>query len=102
MQAQKIVGGKWDDLNPLSVKSSGLVAIDGEEYECKLIDIAKHAMADGVIEHFEAEALWFCASDGNKVTESEKKTLEYIMTSTAYNVDSDSKAFLESKLASLD
>mmetsp|Transcript_102056 Transcript_102056/g.304551 ORF Transcript_102056/g.304551 Transcript_102056/m.304551 type:complete len:361 (-) Transcript_102056:27-1109(-) len=101
LQAQKIVGGKWDELNPLASKASGLVKVDGQDYERKLIAIADHAMADGVIEHFEAEALWFCASDGSKVTSSERKTLEHIMTSDKYKVEDEAKAFLSAKLASL-
>jgi len=102
LQAQKIVGGEWQKLNPLVSKSSGKIKIDGEEYERKLIDIAQHAMADDIIEHYEAEALWFCASDNNKITASERKTLQYIMTSKGFKVDDEAKAYLESKLASLD
>jgi predicted flap endonuclease-1-like 5' DNA nuclease len=100
LQAQKIVGGTWDELNPLAVKVRGLVEIDGEKYERKLIEIAKNAMADGVIEQFEAEALWFCASDANKIDASERKTLLYIMKT--YNVDEDATSYLQGKLRSLD
>lgn len=102
LQAQKIIGGKWDELNPLAGKATGKITIGGEAYENKLIQIANDAMEDGVIEHFEAEALWFRASDGNKITPSESKTLHYIMTSERFKLDEDAKAFLESKLASLD
>merc|ERR1712232_750424 len=100
LQAQKLVSGEWD--HPLVTKVTGKIKIDGEEYERKLVTIAEHAMADNIIEHFEAEALWFCASDGNKITASEKKTLEYIMNSKTFKVDDAAKAYLESKLASLD
>jgi len=102
LQAQKIVGGKWDELNPLAGNATGQITIDGEVYEHKLIEIAKHAMADGIIEYFETEALWFRAADGNKITGPEKKTLNYIMTSPSFKVDHDAKAYLKSKLASLD
>lgn len=52
-------------MNPLVSKARRKIKIDGEEYERKLIEIAKHAMADDIIQHFEAEALWVCTSDGN-------------------------------------
>lgn len=72
LQARALAGGKWSQLNPIKGKS-GKVNIDGEEYENKLIEIAGIAMSDGHIEHFEAEALWFSASDGNKITKLEEK-----------------------------
>eukprot|EP00931_Biecheleriopsis_adriatica_P080181 TRINITY_DN53533_c0_g1_i1.p1 TRINITY_DN53533_c0_g1~~TRINITY_DN53533_c0_g1_i1.p1 ORF type:complete len:374 (-),score=116.19 TRINITY_DN53533_c0_g1_i1:32-1153(-) len=102
MQARAIVGGKWDDLNPHAGNATGTVTIDGVKYENKLIEIAKHAMADGIIETFEAEALWFRAADGNKITAAEKKTLDYIMTSDSFKFDDAAKEYLEAKLAALD
>merc|ERR1711933_224712 len=101
LQARKFAGGNYTDLNPLASKVTGLVKVDGVDYEAKLLAIAEHAMSDDVIEHFEAEALWFSASDGNKITDSERKTLEYIMASDKYKVDDDAKQYLQAKLALL-
>jgi predicted flap endonuclease-1-like 5' DNA nuclease len=101
LQAQKMVGGKYHELKPLVATSSGTVKIDGNTYEQKLIEIAKHAMADGVIELFEAEALWFSASDGSKVTDIERQTLDYIMTADSFKVESEAEEYLKKKLNAL-
>jgi len=102
LQARAIAGGSWAQLNPIKGKAPGKVKIDGEEYENKLIEIADSAMSDGHIEHFEAEALWFSASDGNKITPLEKKTLRYIMSSPKYKLDDEAENYLEAKISALD
>merc|ERR1711971_273394 len=73
-QAQSMVKGDWDKLNPLFPRSGKgtYVKIDGVNYERKLIDFANHAMNDGVIEFWEAQALWWAATDDQHVTPTEK------------------------------
>merc|ERR1711953_454350 len=82
-QAQSMVKGDWEKVNPLFPRSGKgvCVRIDGVDYERRLIDLANHAMNDGVIESWEAQALWWAATDRDdqEVTATEKKTLEYIL-----------------------
>jgi len=101
-QAGKMVGGKWEELNPLfpSSGSTYKIKVDGEEYKRQLIDIANYAMNDGHIEFYEAEALWWSATDGGKVTSLEKKTLEHILASDSYKIDDEASDYLTSKLRS--
>mmetsp|Transcript_96048 Transcript_96048/g.184519 ORF Transcript_96048/g.184519 Transcript_96048/m.184519 type:complete len:100 (+) Transcript_96048:2-301(+) len=97
-----MVGGKWEELNPLfpSSGSTYKIKVDGEEYKRQLIDIANYAMNDGHIEFYEAEALWWSATDGGKVTSLEKKTLEHILASDSYKIDDEASDYLTSKLRS--
>lgn len=98
-QAQAMVKGDWEKLNPLFPRSGKdtYIKIDGVDYERKLIDLAEHAMADGVIEFWEAQALWWSATDGQQVTATEKKTLEYIMKTK--KLDDEAETYLKQRIA---
>merc|ERR1712176_512887 len=100
-QAQAMVKGDWEKLNPLFPRSGKghYITIDGVEYERKLIDLADHAVKDGVIEFWEAQALWWSATDDQQVTATEKKTLEYIMKTK--NLDDEAKTYLEQRIATI-
>jgi len=103
-QAQKMVSGKWEELNPV-VPASGksqTVTVDGEEFERRLMDIADYSMKDGIIEFYEAEAIWWSASDGNQVTDLERKTMSHILASEKYKLDEEATSYLKGKLETLD
>jgi len=100
-QAQSMVKGDWEKLNPLFPRSGkdDYIKIDGVDYERKLIDLANHAMNDGVIVFWEAQALWWAAADDQQVTATEKRTLEYILKHN--HLDDEAKTYLEQRLATL-
>lgn len=57
------------------------VSIDGEQYEKELLDLAKQhttGAGEGKLSKDEVADLFKSASDGQSVTETEKKTLAYI------------------------
>lgn len=57
------------------------VTIDGEKYEKELLDLAKHhttGVGEGKLSKDEVADLFKSANDGQGVTDTEKKTLEYI------------------------
>lgn len=57
------------------------VTIDGEKYEKELLELAKHhttGVGEGKLSKDEVADLFKSANDGQGVTDTEKKTLEYI------------------------
>ncbi|MGB3622740.1 hypothetical protein FT643_05265 [Ketobacter sp. MCCC 1A13808] len=57
------------------------ITIEGEKYEKELIDLAKQLISgrgDGRISQDEVSQLITSAKDGVEVTDTEKKTLQYI------------------------
>eukprot|EP00928_Gymnodinium_smaydae_P047295 TRINITY_DN31557_c0_g1_i1.p1 TRINITY_DN31557_c0_g1~~TRINITY_DN31557_c0_g1_i1.p1 ORF type:complete len:516 (+),score=193.07 TRINITY_DN31557_c0_g1_i1:55-1602(+) len=69
--------------------------LEGVTYERLLLTLAEDATKP--IAKEAAEGLWKSAMDANQVTPTEKKTLEYILSSKEFA--EDAKAFLEAKLA---
>eukprot|EP00928_Gymnodinium_smaydae_P088643 TRINITY_DN72709_c0_g1_i1.p2 TRINITY_DN72709_c0_g1~~TRINITY_DN72709_c0_g1_i1.p2 ORF type:complete len:341 (+),score=120.20 TRINITY_DN72709_c0_g1_i1:60-1082(+) len=53
--------------------------IDGVNYDKALLEAAEGFAKDGQISYVEAKQLWADAQDGQKVTDTEKLTLEYVM-----------------------
>merc|ERR1712194_517275 len=99
-QAQKIVDGKWEQLVPDTKRianSNGIKCKSEKVFEKELIDIANH-YPGGHIDASGAEALWWSALDGGRVTDRERETLQYIMISTKYKMDDATKMYLKNKL----
>jgi len=71
--------------------------INGVKYEKDLLDEARKASSGGhMLTTADVERLWKMAMDGNKVTETERKTLKYIMNNL--RIDEFAKANLKAKL----
>ena len=77
--------------------------INGIKYDKSLLETAEKmikgegdAAAAERISKNDAENLWKCAMDGNRVTDCENKTLEYILDN--YNLTECAREFLEGKL----
>lgn len=71
--------------------------INGVKYEKDLLDEARKASSGGhMLTTADVERLWKMAMDGNKVTETERKTLKYIMNNLG--IDESAKANLKAKL----
>merc|ERR1711862_377660 len=94
---QKDVAAAKDKIRVFPVIHSGAgqyAQIDGEKYERNLLEYAdehkKHSL--GIKE---ARYLWVLASDGHGVTETEAKTLKFILKK--YNINADAEKFLNEK-----
>ncbi|GAA5042979.1 hypothetical protein GCM10011506_45980 [Marivirga lumbricoides] len=73
------------------------VTIDGEKYEKELIDLAKEhttGAGEGKLSKDEVNILFKSAADGVSITETEKKTLEYIRKNFEFT-DASAKLFDE-------
>lgn len=68
----------------------------GEKYDKKMLKLAQKSVKDGTINKKEAEKLWKTAIDKKKVTDSEAKTLQFIVSE--HKVEEDAKQFLLDKL----
>ncbi len=71
------------------------VQIDGVKYEKELLDLAKEqttGRGNTRISKDEVVALFESAADGNKVTETEKRTLQYIRDNNTFT-DASSELF---------
>jgi len=71
--------------------------IDGVQYEKELLDLAKHhttGRGDEKLSKDEVAELFKSASDGQSVTETEKRTLKYIRESFEFT-DAAAKDFDE-------
>jgi len=83
-------------------KQSYYKQIDGVRYDRELLEKTEEFAKDGQVSEAEAKSLWEDAQDGNGVTETEARTLEYTMKSFKYtdkaakfmrrNLDGDKKA----------
>jgi len=63
--------------------------IDGVKYERNLLEFADEAMkSGGTISIAEAKELWNLAMDGNEVTPTERRTLEYILKEKKFTAPS--------------
>eukprot|EP00927_Polykrikos_kofoidii_P030738 TRINITY_DN26467_c0_g1_i1.p1 TRINITY_DN26467_c0_g1~~TRINITY_DN26467_c0_g1_i1.p1 ORF type:complete len:1248 (+),score=283.84 TRINITY_DN26467_c0_g1_i1:65-3745(+) len=85
-----------------TVEKSGVSqykTINKIRYERELLDLSDHYVIDGVINVSGAEMLWMAAMDGGRVTDTEHRTLRYIMETK--NVDENGKKFLAEKLESV-
>lgn len=74
----------------------GYKVIDGVRYEKELLGIAEDAASQGGVNEGIAKKIWVSALDGPGVTETESRTIGYILSKFA--VDADAKAYLEEKL----
>merc|ERR1719281_2174568 len=86
-------------LAPLAVMEGGgqYKTIMGVKYEKDMLNLAVLATAGGKsISEAKAQEIWTAAMDGNKVTETEFRTLEFI--NAHYRCTADAHLFLESKL----
>lgn len=73
------------------------VSIDGEKYEKELLDLAKKhttGAGEGKLSKDEVAELFKSASDGQGVTDTEKKTLTYIRGNFEFT-DAAAKVFDE-------
>ncbi len=73
------------------------VSIDGEKYEKELLDLAKHhttGVGEGKLSKDEVAELFKSANDGQGVTDTERKTLEYIRANFEFT-DAAAKDFDE-------
>ncbi len=78
------------------------VTIDGVKYEKELLDLAKEqttGRGNSKISKEETLALFESAADGNRITETEKKTLEYIRKT--YPFTDPSAALFDEKFAAI-
>lgn len=78
--------------------SSYYKEIDGVQYDRELLEKADVLAKDGQVSYPEANALWQSALDGHGVTDTEKLTLEYTMTTLKYT--EKAKKFLREQLDS--
>lgn len=77
------------------IKTSYYKTIDGEKYDRSLLLLAENLVkgqGDGRISENDMKKLVSSALDGNKITECEKKTLEYI--TTHFNTTENAKNYL--------
>jgi len=86
--------------SPAKSSSRGqYVEIDGERYDRSLVDLASELLdgkSSGKLGKAEAAKLWRDAKDGAGVTETERKTLSYIMNT--FELTPDAKAFLKEQI----
>ncbi|MCP8900109.1 hypothetical protein [Gilvimarinus xylanilyticus] len=78
------------------------VSIDGEQYEKELLELAKHhttGRGESNLAKDEVEDLFKSAQDGPGVTDTERKTLEYIRANFPFT-DAAAQLF-DSKFAAL-
>jgi len=73
------------------------IVVDGEKLDRKLWNLCEEYAKDGSVSKGEASLLWQNAMDGDKVTDTEKKTLEHSMKKHKYTVWA--KKFLEKAIA---
>ena len=52
--------------------------IDGVKYDRSALDLADHLHKDGKLDLQDAKKLWVDVEDGSGVTDTEKRTIEYI------------------------
>jgi len=78
--------------------SSYYKEIDGVKYDRELLEKAEVFAKDGQVSYAEANQLWQAALDGHGVTDTEKLTLEYTMTTLKYT--DKAKKFLREQLDS--
>jgi hypothetical protein len=74
------------------MSESYYIEINGKKYDKDLIETAKKAVAgrgDGRISKADAEVLLKKVKDGNKYTEIEKETMEYIRHNFKWTTDAD-------------
>lgn len=71
--------------------------IDGVKYDREILDIAKECSKDGRVSFDDANKLWAAALDGNGVTDTEKRTIQYVMKN--FTCTEKAVNFLKSKLA---
>lgn len=88
----------YDAINNLRkyTKTSYYQQINGEKYDRSLLLLAENLLkgqGDGRISHEDIEKLCICASDNNKITDIEKKTLFYI--SNTLNTTEKAKTYLK-------
>jgi len=74
--------------------------IAGVRYERNIIDKAVAYAKDGQISQKEAKDLWETAMDGHRVTETERRTLEYTMKTHKYT--ESAKKWMTERLAAKD
>jgi len=78
--------------------SSTYKVINGVNYDRKVLDKADHLSKDGNISLEDAKLLWKDVEDGPGVTETEKRTIEYIAANK--KLTEGAKKFFEEKIAS--
>eukprot|EP00448_Togula_jolla_P040740 CAMPEP_0170645310 /NCGR_PEP_ID=MMETSP0224-20130122/43002_1 /TAXON_ID=285029 /ORGANISM="Togula jolla, Strain CCCM 725" /LENGTH=915 /DNA_ID=CAMNT_0010976499 /DNA_START=64 /DNA_END=2812 /DNA_ORIENTATION=- len=87
---------------PKMMESSGTSqykTISGVKYERELLDYAEAAAKDGQVSDKEAHTLWTMAMDGKGVTDTEKRTLEYILEHVKFT--DKAATYLKGKLAEM-
>ncbi|KAL1503216.1 hypothetical protein AB1Y20_011272 [Prymnesium parvum] len=76
-------------------KAEHYVEIDGEKYDSSLVDLAKRLKDAKKLDKDDAIKLWEDAKDGPGVTDTERKTLTYLLTK--YTFTAKAEAFLRER-----